>query len=232
VERAYVKRDPLRQSRQHCVAAGIRSGKVVGEIDVQISLLDGRTLAKRLRASPSAASLFVCFRLVNAIERLVYPVEPGIHVLDKANRNRNPRFRYTSKHASPVPNKTTDSGSGIVFSVPAPDAKKIFSARFPLPPPVSVPRYESNAPVPPITVRVCVKGTIGGEIKSSCSWRSPKSVSPVLNVIVNVPLASPVAGLGSLIMSIQVMLPSGFTEPAPTPIIGGFSGSPETALTL
>jgi hypothetical protein len=36
-------------------------------------------------------------------------------------RNRSARFWYASKHNSPVPNKTTGPGSGVVSSVPAPD---------------------------------------------------------------------------------------------------------------
>ena len=48
-----------------------------------------------------------------------------------SDRNRSPRFRYTSKHASPVPNKTTDSGSGIVFSVPVPRCQEDILSKVP-----------------------------------------------------------------------------------------------------
>jgi hypothetical protein len=100
-----------------------------------------------------------------------------------------------------------------------------------VPLPESVPLYQRNAPVPPVTSRVCVKAVaVGGDEKSSCSWRMPMSVSPFANVIVNVPTFAPVARLGKL-MSCHVMLPSGTTEPVPLPINGGFAGSPDpTAL--
>ena len=61
---------------------------------------------------------------------------------------------------------------------------------------------------PPVIVRISVKGTIGGEEKSPCSWKVPKSLSPSMNVIVTVPSAAPVAKSGK-VTSLQVKLPRG-----------------------
>src|SRR3954447_3489959 len=133
--------------------------------------------------------------LLEFLAQLFCVVQTSFRVADDLTPVGVPRFRYVTKHTSPTRSKATEPGSGVVLSVPEPAVENVPAARLIVPPPVSVPLYQRNEPVPPVTFRTCVKGTVGGDDRSSCSWRVPTSVSPLANAIVNVPLFSPVVKL-------------------------------------
>ena len=76
-------------------------------------------------------------------------------------------MRYAAKHSNPIGSKAIEAGSGVVLSVPEPDVDSVRVTRLRRPLPVSVPLYQTNAPVPPLTFRTCVKDTaVGGDVRS------------------------------------------------------------------